>query len=123
MSQLAEALGLDAVAELSRVFGGRRLFVPSFSDQRSAREARARLVASVGPSLAANLITYFAGGYVYVPQPKPQGRNPDGQFAGSADPRAVLRLSRTMTAEQIAQRLKCSTRIVYRIRAKAKPKP
>lgn len=116
MSALSHAIGLDALAELSRIIGGRRLYVPLFitTGQGSgrAKAARDRLVALVGPDLAADLITYFGGSYVYVPK----GASRPPLPWGTVDRKAVRRMSRTLSADTIALRLGCSIATVYRAR-------
>jgi hypothetical protein len=111
VSLLVDALGIEAVATLSRILGGRRLFVPTFSPRGRSVAGRARLVDLVGARIAENLITNFAGTYVHIPKAEPVRY-------GSIDWREVRRLSRTMSADEIAELLNCSARAIYQIRAR-----
>lgn len=111
MSDLRDALGQTAFLAVVRAIGGRMLDVPTLADRKDAAQARANLVASVGTSIAEDLITRFAGQRLYVPK----GPNPDhNAFTRPVSEAEVVRLTaQGHTADTIAHLLGCTTRTVY----------
>lgn len=112
MSELLDALGQDRLERLSLLHGGTRLRIPLELLHGHAPPAFSKRVG--GSDIAILLILHFGQSSVYVPLL-------DRGKAGGPERvsvREVVRLSKRLSANEIAKRLKCSVRVVYRKRAK-----
>jgi hypothetical protein len=113
MSLLVDALGRDMLERLSLILGGQRLRVPQGLDRGRAPVAFAKRVG--GEDIAVRLILHFSDSSVYVPLlERAQAGGPERITV-----RKVMSLTRRkLSANEIAKRLSCSVRVVYRKRAK-----
>lgn len=109
---LHQALQPDSVRILAGAFGaGRSIWVPD----STASPAAKRLECLIGLSETAALVNAFGGGPVYLPGLPPQDGKPRGPSL-----REVKRLSRSLSANEIAGRFGCSVRTIYNRRAALK---
>lgn len=118
MNDLAAILGAENAKRLIEVAGGTRLSIPQHLG-RPPREAgnnggghdtAKRLIDLFGEPLAILLVFHFGGrDRIYVPKASGPIRVDVGK---------LKRLSRTMSARQVARRLNCSVRTVEKHRAK-----
>lgn len=115
MTDLRAMLGDEHLATLSRVVGGTRLYIPmNFgAPPHGGRDTSKRLVALFGEPLALLLVFHFGGGRIYVP--KTEGAKP-------VDVGKLKRLSRRLSARQVARRIGCSVRTVEKHRARSRTK-
>lgn len=107
MTDLVATLGRDNVQRLADVAGGTRLSIPLHLGKppNGGRNGFARLSALVGAELATLLIFHFADSALYVPRL---------ERSGPVDPKAVARLAKRHNVPEIARRLRCSERAVFK---------
>lgn len=110
MNALSAILGTRNMLALSEVAGGTHMRIPTMADTRRAKARRDHLIALVGPVIAADLITAFAGSVIYIPN-GPTPHNARGKAIARKDVRRLRRAGLTIT--QIARRLRCTERTVY----------
>ena len=112
-SRLAATIGPKSLANLAKLVGGTRLYVPLDFDKAN------RLRSRIGDDLAILLIFHFAGSRFYVPTLKPPAKPSRRQII------ALTQAGRS--APEIARRIGCSDRTIHthrnRKRTKGNTKP
>lgn len=105
LREVAEEAGLPAALRLAHAFGGTEIWIPE------KLTAGHRLIEALGREAAEKVVQMFGSGHLLVPL---------GPLAdGRAKRREIMRMIEDgRTAADIARRLRCHVRTVYRARAR-----
>lgn len=112
--ELHEVISPEAIQILASYFGpGRQLRIPETTANAKSFEVL------IGIPDTAAIVSAFGGCFIYLPGVPPR---PRGRYGSDLPPslKEVKRLSKTMSARQIAKRFGCSVRTIYNKRARIK---